>query len=650
MPTEATSTSSLPTPPHDVLARQRRPVGAETFLALRMPTDARISPDGMQVAFVLDEFVEGEQKPRGRIWMVSAEGGEPRPFTQGPHGDGNPRWSPDGTRLAFLSQRDGDKEKPQVYVMPASGGEPRRICFAPNGASNLTWSPDGTRLAFLSLDGEEPSSEPKVNAPLRHMRLWSVRPEDDTPRPITPTGLTIWTYAWSPDSTRLAVYFSTAPGETDWYRGQVGIVPAAGGAVRPITRLERQADALTWRRDGEQVMYISGEWSDRGLVGGDVFVVDAEGGEPRNLTPGIEYSPSWLAELPAGDVLFAAWNGLTSSVGILDATHGGATLLVPDFPLGERHQPCLSASANLRRFAATHSGPETPGDIYLGELTPDHSSITWRRLTRLNPLLEDTLELAPTRRISYTGANGWRIEALFTPPLVSDSKLPPLMTFIHGGPTSAYRDTWGDLMTQRFAAAGFAVLRPNPRGSMGRGVAFADAVLGDMGGKDLEDILAGVEYVVAQGWADADRVGIMGWSYGGFMSAWAISQVDRFKAAMMGAGICDFHSFHAQTNIADWDMRFIGAAPTERPDAYRARSALTFASHITTPTLICHGENDPCVPVNQAYAFYRALCERGIPTELAIYPREGHGVRERDHTRDLSERALRWFERYLKHA
>ena len=644
MPAEATSSP-------DIFASQRHPVGTETFLELRLPTDAQISPDGTQVAFVLDEFVEGEQKPRGRIWMVSAEGGDARPFTHGQHGDSNPRWSPDGTRLAFLSHRDeGDRDKPQVYIVPAVGGEPRRVCIAPNGASSLTWSPEGTRLAFLSPDGPEPSTEPKVNEAPRHMRVWIARPEDDTPRPITPADLTVWTYAWSPDGTRLAVYFSTGPGETDWYRGQVGVVSADGGAVRPITRLERQADALTWTRDSTRVAYVSGEWSDRGLVGGDVFMVDADGGEARNLTPGIEYSPSWIAELPEGGrFLFAASNGLTCSTGLLDAQSGAATLLAPDFIIGERFQPRLSVSADLRRFAVTHSDQQTPGDIYLGELTVDHSSITWRRLTRLNPLLEETLELSPSRRISYTGADGWRIEALFTPPLPSaEGMLPPLVAYIHGGPTGAYRDTWGDLMTQRFAAAGFAVLRPNPRGSMGRGVAFADAVLGDMGGKDFQDILAGVDDVIARGWADPDRVGIMGWSYGGFMSAWAVSQTSRFKAALMGAGICDFHSFHAQTNIADWDMRFIGATPTENPDAYHARSAITFASRITTPTLICHGENDPCVPVNQAYAFYRALRERGVPTELAVYPREGHGLSERDHTRDLNERALRWLERYLK--
>src|SRR5579872_1098912 len=660
------------TPAAAAPAGQRHPITLDTFQELRTPMDAQISPDGAQVAFVLDEYVEGEQRSRGRVWLVGADGqsgnADPCPITSGPYGESNPRWSPDGTRIAFLSARDETgKDKPQIFVMLASGtGEPRRVCTVPNGASSLTWSPDGTRLAFLSLDGPEPSSEPKVNEAQRHQRVWTVRPEHDTLQPVTPAGLTVWTYAWSPESARMAVYYSDGSAETDWYRGQVGVVSAAGGAIHPLTHLTRQADALTWTRDGAQVVYVSGEWSDRGLIGGDVFVVGADGGEARNLTPGIECSPSWLTDLPeGGGFLFAAWNGLTCSSGILNASppsaseqatfraepaDGSITLLAPDFYLGERFQPRLSPTPDLRRFAATHSDQSVVGDVYLGELAADRASITWRRLTHFNALLEETLELAPSRRISYEGADGWRIEAIFTPPLhPTEGELPPLIAYVHGGPTSAYRDTWGDLVTQRYASAGYAVLRPNPRGSIGRGVAFADAVLGDMGGKDFQDILAGVDYVIAQGWADADRVGIQGWSYGGFMAAWAVSPTDRFKAALMGAGVCDFPSFHAQSNIPDWDMRIIGAAPTENPDAYHAHSALHFASRITTPTLICHGENDPSVPVNQAYAFHRALRERGVDVELAVYPREGHGLRERDHNRDLAERSLRWFDRYLKH-
>src|SRR5262249_11136508 len=265
-----------------------------------------------------------------------------------------------------------------------------------------------------------------------------------------------------------------------------------------------------------------------------------------------------------------------------------------------------------------------------------------------------TLAIIPSRRIQYTGADDWRIEGIFTPSANERQAMPPpLVLWVHGGPTSAFREGYlqtarvDALLVQLLANAGFAVLRANPRGSMGRGVAFADAVLGDPGGKDLEDLLRGVDYVVGGGWADGARVGVGGWSYGGFMAAWAVTQTTRFKAAMVGAGICDFHSFHAQSNIPDWGKRILAADPLEQPEMYRTRSAITYARRITTPTLVLHGEQDPCVPVSQAYALYRALQERGVPAELAVYPREGHGLREREHLRDYCARLLRWLEMYL---
>jgi dipeptidyl aminopeptidase/acylaminoacyl peptidase len=210
-----------------------------------------------------------------------------------------------------------------------------------------------------------------------------------------------------------------------------------------------------------------------------------------------------------------------------------------------------------------------------------------------------------------------------------------------------WSDDWGGGPTQVLAAAGYAVLRPNIRGSMSRGVAFADAVMGDVGGKDFQDILRGVDDLVGRGLVDGSRVGIMGWSYGGYMTAWAVTQTTRFKAALMGAGISDWHNFHAQGSLQDSDLKQLGVDPLEHPEKYRERSPITFAGRVRTPTLILHGEKDEPVPVAQAYAFYRALRERDVPVELVVYPREGHGLAERDHVRDMYERMLRWFAQYL---
>ncbi len=697
MTASTTSTQTSIQTPQAASQSARVPVTPGALLATRLPMDPQIAPDGGQIAFTLYAFEADHPKRRGHIWAVATRGegvNEARPLTTGNGSDYEARWSPDGRWLAFISTREeeGGYHKPQPYIMPASGGQAKRVCALPNGVADLSWAPDGGRLAFTSLEGPEPSRDPIVVGPGRHRRLWTVRLGADgaaasTPEPVTPDGVTIWEYAWSPDGARFAVFASEGPDETDWYRGWVGVVASAGGVVRRVAQPQGQAGALTWAPDSARLAYVSGEWSDRGLVGGDVFVVavddtaQGEVAEARNLTPGVGFSPSWLRWLPDGlRMLYAGWDGVTHQVGVLDGEDGALTPLSTDFVIGDYAWPRLNITPDLRHGATTHSTPNQPWEVYLGGFdfgeTGNDSAptgLTWRRLTRLNPILEETVAISPTRRLRYTGADGWEIDALYTPPLITSAtgaraaatneangangangasqpgatKAPPLIVVVHGGPTSAWRDEWSGWATQLLASAGFAVLRPNIRGSMGRGVAFANAVLGDMGGKDFEDLMLGVDYIVAQGLADGDRVGIVGWSYGGFMTAWAVSQTPRFKAAVMGAGISDYHSFHAQTNIRDWDMRFIAADPNEQPEAYRARSAITYARQLTTPTLIIHGEQDVCVPVNQAYAFHYALRERNVPTELVVYPREGHGFTERAHGIDWEQRLVGWFKRYV---
>ncbi|MDQ6662484.1 MAG: S9 family peptidase [Chloroflexota bacterium] len=636
---------------------QQTPVKPDTILKdIRLVGETRISPDGKRVAFNVAEWVQDKPKLRWRIWSVDTAGGEAKPLTKSARGDTTPRWSPDSKQLAFISLGEVKGDKPQLHLMSAEGSTARQVCTMPNGVGDIRWSPDGSRIAFLSEEGEEPKSDPHVLTPefTRHRRLWTVRHDSDTPEPVTPDSVTVWEYAWSPDSRQIALYYTTGSDETDWYRGQIGIVSSKGGAVRQVTQLRRQARSLAWSPDGTQLAYISGEWSDPGIGGGDIYILSLKDGETRNLTPNITFSPGWLQWFPDGSkLLYVAWEDVTNSIGMVDVKTGAITPLEKDFIVGRIFRPSLSATSDLQKFAITHS-EQHPPDVWLGTLSSANETptgIEWKRLTRMNPLLEETITVAPNERIRYESGDGWQIDAILTlPTKKEEGKLPPLIVNVHGGPSSAWVDDWDNYRTQMLVAAGYAVLRPNIRGSMGRGVAFADAVIGDMGGKDFQDVMAGVNYLVKHGLVDGNRVGIMGWSYGGFMAAWAVTQTTRFKAAIMGAGVCDFHSFHAQSNIQDWDMRFLSdkeISPSEYPEIYRERSAITYVNRVQTPTLVVHGEEDACVPVNQAYAFYRALKECNVPTELVLYPREGHGLAERDHLKDYHERILLWFARYL---
>ncbi|HYX48601.1 MAG TPA: S9 family peptidase, partial [Ktedonobacteraceae bacterium] len=336
-------------------------------------------------------------------------------------------------------------------------------------------------------------------------------------------------------------------------------------------------------------------------------------------------------------------------IGILNESDGTVTPIVNGFVM-DTFWPHLSTTVNVHYFATTHANQQHPFDVWFGEIIDGDASIdiNLKRLTNMNPIAVETFALSPSERISYSASDGWRIDALFTLPFERKNETPPpLFVFVHGGPSWAWLDDFGSTWTQLLASAGYAVLRANIRGSWGRGVAFADAVLYDMGGKDFQDLLDGVDYLVNRGLVDPNRVAIGGGSYGGFMTAWAITQTNRFKAAIMSAGVSDFHSFHAQSRISDWDMRFLGGDPLEHPELYRERSAITYAARVQTPTLIMHGAEDHDVPINQAYAFYRALRERNVPVDFVIYPREGHGLLECEHRKDCEERILGWLERYL---
>lgn len=633
------------------LPGSRSLISLDTILDMRFPGDITISSDGKRIAFVVWENVPGEQKQRGRIWIADTSGGEARPFTKGKREETCPRWSPDGSQLAFIMQAEGEKEKPQPHLLSAEGGEARLLCKMPNGVSDHSWAPDGSRIAFLSLEGDEPKSDPKVIGPGRHRRLWTICPDHAIPEPVITDGITVWEYSWSPDSKQIALYYALGADDTDWYRGQIGVVAAEGGAVRQVTHLTWQARWLAWSPDCTQIAYVSGRWSDPGRGSGDIFTVSLQNGQTRNLTPGIDCSPAWSCWLPDGrHLLYTANKNVTQQIGILDSSDGTITLLDDDFVM-QWDQPYLATTPDRRKFATIHSTAQQPPDAWFGELTyvgDTAKGIQWRRLSRLNPIVEETVPLSPTQRISYESVDGWCIDSLYTPPHIrKNDALPPLYIDVHGGPSGVDCNSW-DGISQYIASQGYAVFKPNMRGSWGHGMAFADAVLGDMGGKDFQDILNGVEYLVKEKLVDGNRVAIGGWSNGGFLTAWAVTQTNRFKAAMMGAGVSDWLNMHAQTNIADADVLLLAADPLENIDIYNQHSPMTYASRVTTPTLIIHGEDDPAVPVAQAYAFYRALRERNVPVELVVYPREGHGLNERGHIQDYFKRLLDWLERYLQ--
>lgn len=640
----------------------KRPLTPEDAISFRLVEDAQIAPDGSCVAFVCgDSFKSDSKWPKSTIWVVDAAGGDPRQLTAGPRTDSLPRWSPDGQRLAFLSDRLKDGQR-QVFLMSRDGGEALPLTDiqgaipTPRGLNALQWSPDGRRLAILREDPET-DEERRRRAAFddavefeknpKFVRVWTVDVATKELQCVSPENLQIWEFAWSPDSREMAAVVSDVPYEWAWYSNRLVKFPCSGKATT-IWQSKRQVAIPVWSQDRNQIAFISSNWSDRNCVAGDVWVVGAGGGEARDITAGLAASLGWMEWSPDGRELLAIGHD-RGGVGLHRLSVNGKgheRIWWRQAAVAEAHWPRFSRSPN-GSLAVVLEDADHPRDVWLASSSVQPAS--WKQLTHLHPQAAD-IEIGQTSVHHWKGADGWEMQGLLITPVgYQPGRKCPLVMWVHGGPTgvsaSRYYATFG--WNQLLANAGYAVFLPNYRGSVGWGLEFAESNIGDMGGRDFEDMLLGIDSLIAAGIADPDRLAIAGWSYGGFTSAWAVSQTKRFRAAIMGAGISHWLSFHGKSALADWDAIHYGASPYAANGQFQKFSPLTYYENLQTPTLILHGAEDQDVPVEQAYLFHRALKDNGVPTELVVYPREDHAVKERLHLVDMSKRVLAWMQRYL---
>jgi dipeptidyl aminopeptidase/acylaminoacyl peptidase len=642
-----------------------RPITPADIFETKALYDAQVSPDGQQVAFVVaDQYKDGTKSPKSQIWMVNSDGSDCRAFTGGPRTDHSPRWSPDGEWLAFLSDRSNEDGKDELYLLSRRGGEARRLFEAKSGvgggtrAAPFAWSPDGNQIAFLMSDPEteeEKKAKEAKNDPIlferdhKFDRVWVADAATGETRCVTTENVQVWEFGWSPDGKQFALIVSDEPYEWSWYHARLAVVSADGGGVKVVhDPAPRQVALPIWSPDGSQIAFLGSVWSDRGVVSGDLMLIDANGGRPPTLSADYAASVSWFAWMPNGKSLIALaveHDGAAVEQWLLDGHHRRlwADRVAIALPFWAR----FSHDRHLRALAFGRESTDSPRQIWIARR--DHDSLDWTQLTQFH---KEHAEITPTqsRLVTWKGAEGWEVDGyLLLPHDYAEGKRVPLVTWVHGGPTSLYTPRyWNSGSIAYWAAKGFAVFLPNPRGSTGRGLKFAEANVGDMGGQDFADIMAGVEYLIQSGVADPDRLAIGGWSYGGFMTAWAVTQTDRFKAAVMGAGICNWLSFHGVSKLGEWDRVHYNADPYELHATFERFSPLTHIANVRTPTLIIHGENDWDVPSSQGYEFFRALKQHGVPTELRVYPREGHGFSEKAHQREWVEYTADWLERWLK--
>lgn len=660
----------------------------QDFLAWRNLTDARISPDGRKVVYVVQEYDREADKSKNSLWLIRLDGDRtPRRLTSSPH-DGSPRWAPDSRRVAFTSGREQDKG--QLYVIDIDGGEAQQLKtdVSPSGAPR--WSPDGSKIAFLAMVDRKLAATPYPGAPT------------ESPEP-TPTDAGKPTDADKQFAEGIKVitefeYRADRKGFTYHKRPQLCVLDIASGLCSQLTETDEPlAEAVVWNPSGSTLIYGERRFSlpaakystavheisvaskadsllftFDGQVDDLVMAPDASAlyfTATSNASPlGVALSLIHRAEL-AGQALSLAPTALTCLTPTLDRSCGqlaisgsGEELLFTvenagtvqprrltlaglDFAPLSTGLPATTTVldvASTGAAVAVANNAVTPPQAYL--LTDGAATC----LTTVNADLLAKFPACPAEKFSYAGADGWTIEGWLVRPLdYQAGRRYATVLSIHGGPTGAYGDSW-QLMFQLLAHQGFAVVLTNPRGSVGYGESFTRGCIADWGGKDYQDIMAGVDHVIAMGVADPNRLGVMGWSYGGYMTCWTVTQTDRFKAAVGGANISNIYTLYGCSDIgAAYDEALLGDAAFDNEELYMQRSAMRHVRNVKTPILLLHGEADVRCPIDQSEQFFTALKRLGKEAVFVRYPGQYHGFTRPSFISDRWNRTVAWFKHHL---
>jgi len=632
----------------------------DDLMKIRTLIDTQISPDGSRILYTVADPNLKDSMVNTDVWMVSSSGGAPVKITNSPATDDSPQWSPDGKRFAFLSSRDG---KNQIWMIDPRGGEASKLTDAKTAAISFQWSPDGRSIAFISPDSPTDEEQKKqrecddtviVDTAVKTAHLHVINVETKESKQLTKGDFHVTGISWSPDGKQIAFSHQPTPKAQYSFQSNISVVAVDKGDVRKLVDWDGADASPRWSPDGTHIAFTSENGKADLLANTSICVIAAAGGTPRNITSSFDNgvtSLEWAAN--SKTIYFTGEAGVTAqmfSVAVDSAK-------VSPITSGDRVYGAFSFSSNSSRMAFLSQTPVTPSEVYVSEV----SSFNPVKLTDTNSQLRE-VALGQTEVIRWKSSDGLEIEGLLIKPVgFVAGKRYPLLTYVHGGPPGVFTLSFTPQLgsapiplqaepypVQVFAGQGYAVLCANPRGSGGYGEKFRKANIKDWGNGDYKDIMAGIDYLIERGIADGDRLGIMGWSYGGYMTSWTITQTDRFKAASVGAGVTNVHSFYGQTDIPIFLLAYFGDRPWNDLEVYKKSSAMFHASRIKTPTLIQHGEKDDRVPLPQGQELYIAIRENNVPVEFAIYPRQGHLIMEPKLQKDMLTRNLNWFNKWIK--
>jgi dipeptidyl aminopeptidase/acylaminoacyl peptidase len=553
-----------------------------------------------------------------------------------------PSWSPNGSAIAFFSQ--GKKGPTALMLANAQGAGLRRIASLAGVVQGLKWSPDGRFISVLSIPNPHRKAGALaagardvgvIGSVVDEQRVGIVNVTNGSIRYLTPANMYVYEYGWSPDAKHIAFTYAYGNGDNNWWIARLASIDVPSGQVHELYKPAYQINDPVWSPDGTRVAFIQGIMSDFGSTGGDVYTVDVASGRARNITPGTRVSAASLRWADPDHLYMVAHAQGSLHLYRLNARNGAISQLTR----GAETIRSWDVTQRGARVAFVRTSFDAAPEVYSGGLDAP------RQISHVNAHAQRLWGKAVSLQWKSDGYNvqGWLVYPLAYNP----HKNYPMVTIVHGGPSAEVVPSFGSRFVAALSSQGYFVFQPNPRGSFGQGEAFTRANVKDFGYGDWRDDLRGVDAAIASAPIDPQRLGLFGWSYGGYMAMWAETQTTRFKSIVAGAGVVNWQSYYGQNKIDEWMIPFFGTSVYQDPQVYAKSSPITFITHSKTPVLILQGERDEEVPAPQAFEFWHAMKVLNVPSQLVVYADEGHAPSKLTDQVDILNRMLNWFGRYL---
>jgi dipeptidyl aminopeptidase/acylaminoacyl peptidase len=622
----------------------------DELIELKRPSTPAISPDGRFVAYVVQQPNWPDNRYEKQIWLVNVHTKEVMQLTRANRSNSEPAWSPNGRSLGFISDRDGTR---QIYVISPLGGQARRL-NTEAGVSQFKWAPDSQRIAFTRSDPESEALKRRKEKYsdyelVRHdytmEHLWVIDAHGGTPRRLTyGSEFTVGNFSWSPDGSRLAFDATVSPTSAADPTATLYVCEVASGLVRKLTPGTGPNSDPHWSPDGKAIVFQTA-MGQRNYFTQNLYlgVISVEGGTVNNITGNFDERPTPLGW--GRDGIYFSADQKTSTQ--LFKVNPKSRVIDQITRQEDGAHSAFSFAHDFKSLAYIEADSNHYPELYATKL----NRFAPKSLTQFGSQLDD-LAVATREVISWRNPQGIEIEGALMKPADFDPTVKhPLLVVIHGGPAATSRAVRGMdppyYPKEIWAAKGAVILEPNYRGSNGYGAKFHRLPVRTLGAGNYEDIISGVDALIQKGWVDTNRVGAMGWSFGGFISAWIATNSDRFKAISIGAGPTDWRVFDAFTELPEITRQYLDAAPGNDPEIYRKSSPITYIAEARTPTMIQHGSLDPIVPLANAYELYQGLLDRGIPTRFYLYQGFGHSITTPKGNRAVMDHNLNWFNHYI---